>query len=343
MPRAAVTDGIELEYEVFGEGVPLYLVMGLNTQMVAWPRELIDDLVARGYQVVRMDNRDIGLSSKTSGPPPQRKDVITSVVRPGKARAKADYLIEHMAADIVGLMDHLGHDRVHLVGASMGGMIVQQITIDHPDRVASLCSIMSTTGRKTVGRIHPSLLPRLPSTLLAEPPKDRAAAVDRALRTWRSISGPHYDEERIREIGELSLERSTDTVGGVRQLIAIGASPDRGPAPGRVPDPGHPRHARQARHAERRGRHGPGHPALPAPDVPRHGPRPAHAAVGGDRRGDRPQRPAREGPRRVADRLSAGQRHVAVTWTSSSDHRSSPRSASSASHPSIGQLPHRRR
>lgn len=227
MPRAAVTDGIELEYEVFGEGVPLYLVMGLNTQMVAWPRELIDDLVARGYQVVRMDNRDIGLSSKTSGPPPQRKDVITSVVRPGKARAKADYLIEHMAADIVGLMDHLGHDRVHLVGASMGGMIVQQITIDHPDRVASLCSIMSTTGRKTVGRIHPSLLPRLPSTLLAEPPKDRAAAVDRALRTWRSISGPHYDEERIREIVELSLERSTDTVGGVRQLIAIGASPDR--------------------------------------------------------------------------------------------------------------------
>ena len=227
MPRAAVTDGIELEYEVFGEGVPLYLVMGLNTQMVAWPRELIDELVARGYQVVRMDNRDIGLSSKTSGPPPQRKDVITSVVRPGKARAKADYLIEHMAADIVGLMDHLGHDRVHLVGASMGGMIVQQITIDHPDRVASLCSIMSTTGRKTVGRIHPSLLPRLPSTLLAEPPKDRAAAVDRALRTWRSISGPHYDEERIREIVELSLERSTDTVGGVRQLIAIGASPDR--------------------------------------------------------------------------------------------------------------------
>ena len=227
MPRAAVTDGIELEYEVFGEGVPLYLVMGLNTQMVAWPRELIDDLVARGYQVVRMDNRDIGLSSKTSGPPPQRKDVITSVVRPGKARAKADYLIEHMAADIVGLMDHLGHDRVHLVGASMGGMIVQQITIDHPDRVASLCSIMSTTGRKTVGRIHPSLLPRLPSTLLAEPPKDRAAAVDRALRTWRALSGPHYDEERIREIVELSLERSTDTVGGVRQLIAIGASPDR--------------------------------------------------------------------------------------------------------------------
>ncbi|MGA8047379.1 MAG: alpha/beta hydrolase [Dermatophilaceae bacterium] len=227
MPRAAVTDGIELEYEVFGEGVPLYLVMGLNTQMVAWPRELIDDLVGRGYQVVRMDNRDIGLSTKTGGPPPQRKDVIASVVRPAKARLRADYLIEHMAADIVGLMDHLGHDKVHLVGASMGGMIVQQITIDHPDRVASLCSIMSTTGRKTVGRVHPSLLPKLPSTLLSEPPKDRAAAVDRALRTWRTIAGPHYDEDRIREIVELSLERSTDTVGGVRQLIAIGASPDR--------------------------------------------------------------------------------------------------------------------
>ena len=227
MPRAAVTDGIELEYEIFGQGEPLYLVMGLNTQMVAWPRDLIDDLVGRGYQVVRMDNRDIGLSTKTSGPAPQRKDVITAMLRPAKAKARADYLIEHMAADIVGLMDHLGHDRVHLVGASMGGMIVQQITIDHPDRVASLCSIMSTTGRKTVGRVHPSLLPRLPTTLLSEPPTDRAAAIERALRNWRLISGPHFDEARIREVVELSLERSSDTVGGVRQLIAIGASPDR--------------------------------------------------------------------------------------------------------------------
>ncbi|MCA1783071.1 MAG: alpha/beta fold hydrolase [Dermatophilaceae bacterium] len=232
MPRAAVTDGIELEYEVFGEGPPLYLIMGLNTQMVAWPRELIDELVERGYQVVRMDNRDIGLSSKTQAPVPNRKDVLKSVVRPSKA--KADYLIEHMAADIAGLMDHLGHDKVHLVGASMGGMIAQQIAIDHPDRVASLCSIMSTTGRKTVGRIHPSLLRKLPSTILAEPPKDRAGAVARSLRTWRMISGPHFDEKRIRETVELALDRSTDTVGGVRQMIAIGASPDRTTALRRV-------------------------------------------------------------------------------------------------------------
>lgn len=214
-----------MEYEVFGEGAPLYLVMGLNTQMVAWPRELIDDLVERGYQVVRMDNRDIGLSTKTEGPAPAPKDVLTSVLRP--SRVKADYLIEHMAADLVGLMDHLGHQRVHLVGASMGGMIVQQLTIDHPDRVASLCSIMSTTGRKTVGRVHPVLLRNLPSTVLTTPPKDRAAAIERSLRTWRRISGPHFDEQRIRATVELSLDRSTDTVGGVRQLIAIGASPDR--------------------------------------------------------------------------------------------------------------------
>ena len=225
MPRAAVTDGIELEYEVFGEGPPLYLIMGLNTQMVAWPRELIDDLVGRGYQVVRMDNRDIGLSTKTEGPPPDRKAVLRSVVRPSKV--KADYLMADMAGDIAGLMDHLGHDKVHVVGASMGGMIAQQLTIDHPDRVASLCSIMSTTGRKTVGRIHPSLIPKLPSTLLAEPPRDRAGAIERSLRTWRMISGPHYDENRIREVVELALDRSSDTVGGVRQLIAIGASPDR--------------------------------------------------------------------------------------------------------------------
>lgn len=225
MPRVEVSPGVEMEYEIFGEGPPLYLVMGLNTQMVAWPRELIDDLVERGFQVVRMDNRDIGLSSKTVGPAPQRSAVINSVLRPKKV--KTDYLIADMAADVVGLMDHLGHDKVHLVGVSMGGMIAQQLTIDHPDRVASLCSIMSTTGRKTVGRIHPSLMPKLPSTLLAPPAKDREGAIKQSMRTWRTISGPHFDANRTREMVELSLDRSTDTIGGTRQLIAIGASPDR--------------------------------------------------------------------------------------------------------------------
>lgn len=214
-----------MEYEVFGDGPPLYLVMGLNTQMVAWPRELIDDLVQRGYQVVRMDNRDIGLSSKTVGPAPVRSAVINSILRPKKANP--DYLIADMAADLVGLMDHLGHRKVHLVGASMGGMIAQQLTIDHPDRVASLCSIMSTTGRKTVGRIHPALFPNLPNTLLAPPAQTREGAIKRSMRTWRMISGPHFDANRTREMVELSLDRSTDTIGGTRQLIAIGASPDR--------------------------------------------------------------------------------------------------------------------
>lgn len=225
MPRATVSPGVEMEYEVFGEGPPLYLVMGLNTQMVAWPKDLIDDLVERGYQVVRMDNRDIGLSSKTQGPAPVRSAVIASILRPKKA--KTDYLIADMAGDLVGLMDHLGHDKVHVVGASMGGMIAQQLTIDHPGRVASICSIMSTTGRKTVGRVHPSLLPKLPNTLLAPPAETREGAIKRSMRTWRTISGPHFDANRTREMVELSLERSTDTIGGTRQLIAIGASPDR--------------------------------------------------------------------------------------------------------------------
>jgi len=235
MPRAEVTQGIELEYEVFGEGDPLYLVMGLNTQMVAWPMELIDDLVERGYQVVRMDNRDIGLSTKTSGPPPDRRQVLGSFVRP--SRARADYLIENMAADIAGLMDHLGHDKVHLVGASMGGMIVQQLTIDHPERVASLCSIMSTTGRRSVGRVHPALLAKLPATVLAVPPEDREGRIAHSLRTWRLISGPHFDATRVREMVESALERDTDTIGGTRQLIAIAASPDRTAALRRVTCP----------------------------------------------------------------------------------------------------------
>ena len=225
MPHVEVSPGVDIAYEVFGEGTPMYLIMGLNTQMVAWPRELIDDLVGRGYQVVRMDNRDIGLSSKTAGPPPQRKDVLNSVLRPSKVRA--DYLIADMAADLAGLMDHLGHHAAHVVGVSMGGMIAQQLTIDHPERVLSLCSIMSTTGRKTVGRIHPTLLPKLPKTMLAVPPSDHEGRVRHSLRTWRMISGPHFDRERVRAMVEESLSRSTDVVGGTRQLIAIGTSPDR--------------------------------------------------------------------------------------------------------------------
>lgn len=225
MSRAEVSPGIELEYEVFGKGEPVYLIMGLNTQMVAWPLELIDDLVGRGYQVVRMDNRDIGLSTKTTGPAPSRADVLSSVLRPGKARA--DYLMADMAGDIVGLMDHLGHDAVHLAGASMGGMIAQQLTIDHPSRVRSLCSIMSTTGRRSVGRVHPSLLPQLPSTLLATPPQDTEGRIRLKVRTLKMISGPHYDEARVTEMVALAVSRSSDSIGGARQMIAIGASPER--------------------------------------------------------------------------------------------------------------------
>lgn len=214
-----------MEYEVFGEGDPLYLVMGLNTQMIAWPLELIDDLVSRGYQVVRMDNRDIGLSTKTSGPPPTRSQVLKAIVSP--SRVKPDYFLADMASDVVGLMNHLGHTQVHLAGASMGGMIAQQLTIDHPDRVRSLCSIMSTTGNRSVGRVHPSLLPKLPKTLLAAPPSDPEARVRHSMRTWRLISGPHFNPERTRAMVEEAVSRSTDTIGGSRQLMAISASPDR--------------------------------------------------------------------------------------------------------------------
>lgn len=225
MPRAEVSPGIELEYEIIGEGEPIYLVMGLNTQMIAWPRELIDDLVGRGYQVVRMDNRDIGLSTKTPGPPPPRREVFKAVWTP--SRVKPDYLLADMANDIVGLMDHLGHDGVHLVGASMGGMISQQLTIDHPHRVRSLCSIMSTTGNRSVGRVHPSLLPKMRTTLLGVPPTDFEERVRYAMRTWQLIAGPHFNPDRTREMIEESLHRSSDTIGGTRQLLAIAGSPDR--------------------------------------------------------------------------------------------------------------------
>ncbi len=155
--RLAPGNGIEIAYQEIGDptGKPLLLIMGLGTQMVAWDEEFCAMLVERGFRVIRFDNRDIGHSTMLDAAGvPRRADVFLG------RRACAAYLLSDMAADTAGFMDHLGIDSAHLVGASMGGMIAQTMAIERPERILSLVSIMSTSGRRRMGT--PTLRPQPP-------------------------------------------------------------------------------------------------------------------------------------------------------------------------------------
>lgn len=223
--RFAPVDGIELCYQEMGdpEGEPLLLVMGLATQMIAWDEEFCAMLAERGFRVVRFDNRDIGRSSRIdSAGLPGRLDMLVG------RRDTAPYLLRDMAADAFGLMDHLGIESAHMVGASMGGMIVQTAAIENRERVRSLTSIMSTTGSRRVG--HPNY--RTFGLLLGSPPREREAVVERVVKTFKLIGSPGYpfEEERIRELAGRSFDRGHGAAGIARQLHAITASGDRTPA-----------------------------------------------------------------------------------------------------------------
>jgi len=217
----APVNGIELCYQEMGdpEGEPLVLIMGLGTQMIAWHEDFCGMLAERGFRVVRFDNRDIGRSTKVrSKGAPNVLDLLVG-------RGAPEYRLRDMAADTVGLMDHLGIEAAHVVGASMGGMIAQCTAIGHPERVRSLCSIMSTTGSRRVG--HPSY--KTFGLLLGKPPRKREAAIERVVKTFKTIGSPGYpfEEERIREIAGRSFDRGHSRAGIARQLHAITASGDR--------------------------------------------------------------------------------------------------------------------
>jgi pimeloyl-ACP methyl ester carboxylesterase len=220
--RIAPANGIELCYQEMGDpaGEPLLLVMGLATQMIAWDEGFCGLLAERGFRVVRFDNRDIGRSTKiASAGVPRRADMILG------RRGSAPYLLRDMAADTVGLLDHLGIDSAHIVGASMGGMIVQTMTIEHGERVRSLVSIMSNTGSRWTGMPSRKAM----AVLLGRPPRDRDAAIERAIRTFRVIGSPGYpfDEEQVRRVSGRSYDRGHSAAGVARQLHAITASGDR--------------------------------------------------------------------------------------------------------------------
>ncbi len=225
MPRARA-NGIEIEYEEFGDAgdEPVLLIMGLGAQMILWDEAFCESLAGRGYRVIRFDNRDVGLSTWLDHLGTPNLLAVMSARLFGR-KVDAPYLVSDMAADAAALVDALGLDAAHVVGASMGGMIAQAMAIEHPGRVLSLTSMMSTTGEPSL----PQSKPEAREVLLSPAPRDREQAIERAVRIFRAIGSPGFpfDEERIRGYAARSFDRAFNPAGAARQLTAIVASGSR--------------------------------------------------------------------------------------------------------------------
>ena len=225
-PQIARANGIELCYEIFGDAhaEPMLLIMGLGAQMIHWDDDFCRQLAARGFRVIRFDNRDIGKSSKLSGGK-RLGPVELLKLRFLKIPVAAPYQLRDMAEDVTGLMDSLGIKSAHLVGASMGGMIAQEIAISFPARVRSLTSIMSTTGNPK----DPPPTREAAAVLMAPPPATKEEYFARYAQTWKVLRAGSFpeDEARDRSRAELNFERGLNPAGVGRQLRAILASGSR--------------------------------------------------------------------------------------------------------------------
>ncbi|MDZ5621367.1 alpha/beta fold hydrolase [Nocardioides sp. HM23] len=220
---APLPSGVEICYQTFGDpdADPLLLVMGLGGPMNWWDTGLCTLLAERGFFVIRYDNRDTGRSSRGTG---RVKPSMLFRAFVGR-RVRAPYSIADLADDAFGLLDHLDIASAHVVGASMGGMIAQTMAIADPDRVRSLTSIMSTTGRRTVGWQSPLLLP----ILVARRGPDREAYVAGGLKVWQMIGSPGFppDLEELERRGHETFDRGVSRSGVMRQMIAVLTQRDR--------------------------------------------------------------------------------------------------------------------
>ena len=208
MARVEVSNGITIEYDVRGEGDPILFIMGLSGQLIDWPEEFVDLFAARGYQVIRFDNRDSGLSSQADWEPPSIRRSMMSMLSRRPLR-DVGYTVEDMAVDAAQLLGALDIDSAHVVGISMGGMIAQAMAVNHPNKVRSLCSIASKPGDRRSGGIALSLIRQL----RRRPEPTRENAVAESLRIIRAVSGDHFDAERHRLNATASVQRSFTSSG----------------------------------------------------------------------------------------------------------------------------------
>ena len=220
MPRTRA-NGIEIEYEEFGDpkATPLLLVSGLGAQMISWDEAFCEQLAAHGFRVIRIDNRDAGLSTKfeEAGPP----DLVAAVT----GHPRPAYRLEDMADDAAGVLDALGMQAAHILGASMGGYIGQLIALNHPNRVLSLTLIMSgPSGKDTVPP-----WPQAAGVFMTVPGPTRDERIAQAIRNRRIFTGAGnpFDEEYERHRAERAYDRSYYPVGLGRQLVASIAAPSR--------------------------------------------------------------------------------------------------------------------
>jgi pimeloyl-ACP methyl ester carboxylesterase len=226
MPRVHA-NGIEIEYDTFGSpaGRPLVLIMGLASQMVGWPPAFCNRLADRGHQVIRFDNRDVGRSSKIEegGVPSVERILAGTLTAAGDVQAP--YRLSDMAADTADLIRVLGMGRANVCGISMGGMIAQTLAIEHPERVASLISMESSTGEPGL----PPPAPEAARVLFQPPPSRRDRYIEHMAHVFRTFAAgsPMFDEAVQREILALAFDRGYYPVGFARQIAAIMASGSR--------------------------------------------------------------------------------------------------------------------
>jgi pimeloyl-ACP methyl ester carboxylesterase len=223
----ATANGIDITYEDKGpkDAPPILLVMGLGGQLTLWPDEFVDALVAHGFRVIRYDNRDVGLSTRfdAAGVPNLKWMFVKAALR---LPVRSAYTLADMAADGMALLDHLGIDRAHIVGASMGGMIVQHMAARYPERVLSLTSIMSTTGNPRLPRAQKEAMRVLAGRPMSG---DAEAMIAYSVNAARVIGSPGYpaEEDRLQRRVRGDYERGWYPQGVARQMAAIVADGDR--------------------------------------------------------------------------------------------------------------------
>jgi pimeloyl-ACP methyl ester carboxylesterase len=217
----APVNGVELAYQEIGEpdAEPMLMIMGLGTQMNGWDLGFCELLANDGFRVIRFDNRDVGHSTSMGRRPPNPAAMLLGLP------AGLAYTLDDMAADAASLIEHLGLESAHVVGASQGGMIAQVVGYNHPQRVRSLGLIMTGAGKRIAS------VPRMRAlgALLARPPRGREAFIEQVMKTFEAIGSPNYppDRERLRAIIAESYDRGHNPAGAARQLHAVTAAPER--------------------------------------------------------------------------------------------------------------------